>query len=1581
MRIVRGEKTISGGRMTKWKGRAASLSPTIGQLVASVSPAALATALAVAVPITVYSTSSAEAQACSFYSGTYYCAGIQVGSERLDGSNYAVGDAINADLANNLVLLGNTHGMRIEALGGEDVNVNPSYGYIPLNDNTHVFGEDGSGLEIVTDGIGEDGLPGAVSVRANGTFHGNGPGASGIAVLSYFTGTQSTDIRLYGGQAQGIGSGGITVYQGEDGGNVFIETFGDAYTYGIPAPSPFPPHGIGVFHQGTGTTTINTYGQTEAIGEDAVGIAVMTGEDAGNVAIRTNGSTYGEGTGIGVATYGASTVDIDVYAPVSSRGLGIVVNTGNEGGAVDILVDAPGDYGEDGPIFLLQNGPFGPGGFGEDGVSGSSGIVVNNYGTSTTDITSYSTIRAFGEYFQGGIYIGEDGPQVQIIEREGVGIQVYAARDRGQSIFGYGPPAPSGPYGTSPGDITIESFGSIIARHHGIEVDNFGTGNVDIVTHGLIDAGYGPGAPFYNGPGYLNVLNFNYDGPYLGEDGPGFRRAADAINVFNGEDGGNVDIHATNYAALYGTNNGIVVTNYGEDATTTIRVDGDVRGNGYVGEDLMVRRIIGPGPLIGPYSGGVGINVFAGNGTGNIDIDAGTFGEDFSSTVFGQNTGIRVLNHGEGGIDIDTADTGLYGRTSVVGEDGFGIMAVNEDSFGFLFGEDFDGTPTDITITTGEVTGGQTGILAWNEGTGTTTITTYGAVNGNGNQFGPPPFYFYGEYPVYPFSDSFGIVAVGGPQSGNISITTNDEVNGEDGGVLAINAGYGNVTVNTIGDVTATGGEDSFFGVFAANAPAELVPGLYGPGSPRSLTDGYEIPSPTAPGKDVTVTTGNVYGGQIGVGAYNFGYGSTTVTTNGTVTGTQIGTSTLHVGYGDLTVNVNGSTYGGNIGLYNSSEGLGGTFNIAVDATLDGGEDAFVDGSGNHYLDDYFGEDAPGNPFGSTLNVYGSLLNDAHMGAGEDTINVFGGATIAPIADLDGDGTFGEDTTGFDTLNFRNWDDSIGTNQIDNFEVVNVIGGSYTVFTGEDAVLRNASGMGFELNIGEDSVAAFAQDTRVFGDVNNYGGISLQYDGSVGTRLTIYGDMEAHSELLIDADLASGGGTNNNLPDYDDDDDLGDDRFTDQIVIFGDTYGDPTQVVVNNTTPGVGSNTELGTPDAVIDHHEGLLFAQVRGEDGLSGNSFVLRDGPIELGAFEFDIYSFSPDESDSGYWEYVLASTYRDDTAIYQSFLGGVAAGDGMPTFSDRFGNRFVAGGSGPEATRDSTRELTISTGGMLDEAPAPVPTQADNSTGLFLLLGGEYAEVDPISSTTGATFDVRQGDITVGVDMVLGNGGGGDIIAGAFVQGAQTNIDATSIFGSGSADSMIVSAGATLSFISDADFYVDAVVKYGQITTDFEDISGISTASDVEGTLMSASLEVGQRIRTGDNMSVTPQLQFKMTDVDYDPFTDSAAATITVEDGMTSTARAGAVFEYGTGTPTRFYALANLMIDLDGETVVDVDGTDLVTDTAQTHGELGIGASHSWQSGNSVNTVFGEVRGRQGLEKSGNSALSVNAGWRIDF
>ena len=91
-----GTIVLRGGRLTKWKGKAASLSPSLGQLIASVSPVALGRALMVGASKTataavlgsaglIVTTSGASAD-CSPTSGVVTCSSNAITTQTLTGS-------------------------------------------------------------------------------------------------------------------------------------------------------------------------------------------------------------------------------------------------------------------------------------------------------------------------------------------------------------------------------------------------------------------------------------------------------------------------------------------------------------------------------------------------------------------------------------------------------------------------------------------------------------------------------------------------------------------------------------------------------------------------------------------------------------------------------------------------------------------------------------------------------------------------------------------------------------------------------------------------------------------------------------------------------------------------------------------------------------------------------------------------------------------------------------------------------------------------------------------------------------------------------------------------------------------------------------------------------------------------------------------------------------------------------------------------------------------------------------------------------------------------------------------------------
>ena len=304
----------------------------------------------------------------------------------------------------------------------------------------------------------------------------------------------------------------------------------------------------------------------------------------------------------------------------------------------------------------------------------------------------------------------------------------------------------------------------------------------------------------------------------------------------------------------------------------------------------------------GHVEGGLrGIDIFnASSSTDGLRLE--------TSTVTGGNIGIDAQHLGDGTTSVSASG-------QVTGTNWYGIAVSNN---GLSFASDGNlstifypagSTPTDVVVkASGGVTGGLTGILAWNGGSGELRVDTHGGAIIGGIRDGIVAL----NYAVY-----------GAPT--NLSVTT-DAVNGARHGIVSMNGGSGSSTVTTYGAVAGgTGyGIAAFNGFFHAFAV---------------VNDG-DISSFGAAGTDLTVTAnGTVSGGLIGIYAGNGGTGSTHVTATGHVegaAGTGIGVQNAATAM-DLTIEA-ASVTGGQTGISVTNRGIGAT---RVTAT------GHVDGAGN----------------------------------------------------------------------------------------------------------------------------------------------------------------------------------------------------------------------------------------------------------------------------------------------------------------------------------------------------------------------------------------------------------------------------------------------------------------------------------------------------------------------------------------------------------------------------------------------------------------------------------------------------------
>ncbi len=135
--------------------------------------------------------------------------------------------------------------------------------------------------------------------------------------------------------------------------------------------------------------------------------------------------------------------------------------------------------------------------------------------------------------------------------------------------------------------------------------------------------------------------------------------------------------------------------------------------------------ITASGPVVG-----AGVDGSEGGGDGIFATNAGTGLTINAAGVRGAHSGIVALNDGSGALSI-TASEAVIGEGAVDGSEGGiggdGIYASNEG--------------TNLTVTAAAVTGAFSGIVALNDGSGSLSIATSGAVTGQGTLGA-----YYGRY-------------------------------------------------------------------------------------------------------------------------------------------------------------------------------------------------------------------------------------------------------------------------------------------------------------------------------------------------------------------------------------------------------------------------------------------------------------------------------------------------------------------------------------------------------------------------------------------------------------------------------------------------------------------------------------------------------------------------------------------------------------------------------------------------------------------------------------------------------------------
>ncbi|HEY9012460.1 MAG TPA: autotransporter outer membrane beta-barrel domain-containing protein, partial [Devosia sp.] len=461
-------------------------------------------------------------------------------------------------------------------------------------------------------------------------------------------------------------------------------------------------------------------------------------------------------------------------------------------------------------------------------------------------------------------------------------------------------------------------------------------------------------------------------------------------------------------------------------------------------------------------------------------------------------------------------------------------------------------------------------------------------------------------------------------------------------------------------------------------------------------------------------------------------------------------------------------------------------------------------------------------------------------------------------------------------------------------------------------------------------------------DTTNTGTIAP--GNSIGT-LTINGNYVGNGGLLeIEAILG------------------GDASPTDLLVVTGDTSGSTNVRVIN--VGGAGGKTA-----------EGIKIVQVDGASdsaafSLLGDYLFQGEQAVVGGAYAYRLYQGSVSAPADGDW-YLRSTLIQNDPASGPIFQAGVPLyevyGDvlqqsfaSLETMRQRIGSRVWTG------------------------APDTV-----DGKGLWGRLVVDHAHLAPLSSTSGPGYDVNTWRLQAGTDSMVAATEGGMLVAGLHVDLGTVSADVSSFYGSGSISSFALGGGATLTYLDDSGFYLDAQAQLkGFSSTLSSQTAGLSLVTGSGGAAYGLSLEAGQKLALGDAFSLTPQGQIAFGSAHINDFTDAFGATVSGGHAERLTGRLGLSADYetewtdaaGEAGRTHFYGLANLYYDFSQSGGATVGGTHVASTYDPLQAGVSLGGSVDW-AGDRL-SLYGEVNAMTGLRSFGDSySLGATAGIRGKF
>ncbi|MCB9956402.1 MAG: hypothetical protein H6848_10935 [Caulobacterales bacterium] len=532
-------------------------------------------------------------------------------------------------------------------------------------------------------------------------------------------GTEAISITL--GNAVSTNFGAVNAQLSADGTDISITSTGLA-SGGV--------YGIVAYNLGTGATTINVNDVASGL-TDAI-YAVHYG--AGALSVTVNGTVQGAQRGISTRNTGLGVTDItlassatiigDAVEGVRAVSTNAASNITVQGSSGDITGATDGIYlSTNGADITVQNldSVTGRAGDGIDVRSKGGDITIANVGTISGVDNGIIANSSSGSGI-GAISIQGVGLVGGIYSYSGAGIRANAVSGANRNDIDIGGVTPIGAITTVDGD-GVSALGR----------------NVTINVAGDVNAYFGV---FASSTGSASITVGNVTSTYAGA-------------VFVRTETAGTDLSITSTGQIIGGWYGVYAENKGSGDLSIDVVD-VAGGAGYYGvlakNEGANLSVTATGAVSGGTYGVLAINYGAGaldinvkDVTGQTDdgIEAANFGTDLSitatGTVTGAYQGIDAYNFGSGALSITANNvTALAGGDDAI--DAYNSVdgtTLSVTTTGVISSAEDDGIDVvnlggdlSISVASGSVTGYEGGIEAYNYGTGVTSVTIAGAVEG-----------------------------------------------------------------------------------------------------------------------------------------------------------------------------------------------------------------------------------------------------------------------------------------------------------------------------------------------------------------------------------------------------------------------------------------------------------------------------------------------------------------------------------------------------------------------------------------------------------------------------------------------------------------------------------------------------------------------------------------------------------------------------------------------------------------------------------------------------------------------------------